>query len=1023
MDTIKKNLSMRRYIVYAGAAILMLCGLVSLLSSCMEEIKVDPDQLLSGEKVSVNFTLNGVTQGDNEVVTRSQSDINPETVVIPLSDGLSVVATLEADQPVATRAVTSNLPENTLLRIVAYLNGTTYHAHADYKVAEGLLTAVAGNLQVTANNNYKFVAYSYNNTTDLPVHDNDSIKNIDPSVDLLWGCYPKNGTLLITESSHENVPVTIRHQFSRITVQATTTEIGSVVNINGISNVSLTPATKVNLSIKDSVLVASGDATQNVSFTGTGLNTPTVTSEPRIVYTNNAEAFQVNIGSLSLYGYNNPFANLTVTFSKQLQRGVSYTVKVRFKKSDDIVNDTPPDNILLYVGAFWKHNQTGERLIRIARPTGTLQQQAAADGVWSATVVIGNDWIVLDRKKSADNAIWTNNPQHSGNESGFDAQHPVSSTQTSVNGVLRPQGSSGYQTDDEYIYFRIGLTGALPNYPTVPARYGMVLLTYKNNTLKHSIWIRQGEDPDLLYNNTDKWSLYNSGNPAGSTVNYPTQAGYFYQWGYSTSVNTPNPVDPVNSTLTNWTSTLNGVYSLHGVCPNSGYDIPSRAQHQVIVNNVNASSSWGYYADGYFDRRSIGNAPGTNSKVSSAVSTYNDQVAYNGRLFFNPATKASIFFPAAGYRLHSIGGGNTVAGGPLNNAGGDGLYMIKETGVDFWNFWVGTGNVSSISHWESTSNGYSIRCVTGSGNTTPTLAVSPNTLTFTHNATTGQNVTVTTNQPSWSASSNQSWAAVSPSLGLNNQTFTVTVQPNNTASTRTATITVSAGGLTRTVTVTQQYIVTIGQNGDSAPRIYITDEVYGGDRKLLLTKDPNNHGAYFQYGSIVGWNYGQTSPSYRGGSWNSNWTYGNNGNTPVVHSAANILADKGDPCRLVGYTADDVYRAARDGKALDNGMWRLPTAQENEIYSNGLGNYTSTPVNGRKHSNGEFLPANGAHQSGSTSWLSYNYAYYWGSTQHGYSGNASTDQAIALYFSNTGSSGSYLSVYQSFANSIRCTHQ
>jgi len=46
-----------------------------------------------------------------------------------------------------------------------------------------------------------------------------------------------------------------------------------------------------------------------------------------------------------------------------------------------------PASILPYVGAFWKHDQTGERLIRIPRPTtGNVN---VADGAWTAAVISG----------------------------------------------------------------------------------------------------------------------------------------------------------------------------------------------------------------------------------------------------------------------------------------------------------------------------------------------------------------------------------------------------------------------------------------------------------------------------------------------------------------------------------------------------------------------------------------------------------------------------------------------------------
>ncbi|MDR2261415.1 MAG: trypsin-like peptidase domain-containing protein [Azoarcus sp.] len=65
------------------------------------------------------------------------------------------------------------------------------------------------------------------------------------------------------------------------------------------------------------------------------------------------------------------------------------------------------------------------------------------------------------------------------------------------------------------------------------------------------------------------------------------------------------------------------------------------------------------------------------------------------------------------------------------------------------------------------------------------------------------NVTVTTNQAQWTATSNQSWLTVSPASGKNGAQATLKVTANTTTASRTGTVTFSAGGKTATVAVTQ----------------------------------------------------------------------------------------------------------------------------------------------------------------------------------------------------------------------------
>ena len=74
-------------------------------------------------------------------------------------------------------------------------------------------------------------------------------------------------------------------------------------------------------------------------------------------------------------------------------------------------------------------------------------------------------------------------------------------------------------------------------------------------------------------------------------------------------------------------------------------------------------------------------------------------------------------------------------------------------------------------------------------------------------ATSSSTVTVNiTTGLSWTASSNQSWLAVSPISGTGNQTFTFTAAANPTAVIRTATVTVSATGV-------DSEIITVNQDG------------------------------------------------------------------------------------------------------------------------------------------------------------------------------------------------------------------
>ena len=321
MNVVNKNFPMWRYICVIGVIIMMLCGITRLLSSCTEEVKIDP--VSSGKMVSVHFKLDDTVYGDNEVLTHSAEELNPETVVVPLIDDLSMVATLEEDLPVNTRSAnTTTLDEGVKLRIVAYENGNTYRKHVDYTV-DNHKNLISSDIFEIPAGSYKFVAYSYN-SSNLPPHNESQITNIDPSNDLLWGCVPN---CQITETKYDVVSIMMSHQLSQVKVVATTDPLG--ININNINTASITPGKMVNLDVKDGALNVGGDATQIIpSWTYSGA---TATSDPRIVFTDKANPFQFHINTLKLQGYSD-FSNVQAEFSKQLVGGTSYTLKVNFRK-------------------------------------------------------------------------------------------------------------------------------------------------------------------------------------------------------------------------------------------------------------------------------------------------------------------------------------------------------------------------------------------------------------------------------------------------------------------------------------------------------------------------------------------------------------------------------------------------------------------------------------------------------------------------------------------------------------------
>ena len=151
----------------------------------------------------------------------------------------------------------------------------------------------------------------------------------------------------------------------------------------------------------------------------------------------------------------------------------------------------------------------------------------------------------------------------------------------------------------------------------------------------------------------------------------------------------------------------------------------STLKTELYTPRILTEVMYGFYADGFFDRRPIqsgvmldGNNRGSGATTRyEGVSLYNAEAAYGGTLIYNPTDNASIFFPAAGRRWH--------LDGSLEYAGGTGYYWSssvapgwtdqssgKEVGTPLGNIWSMEFNYpttqpkSSVYHF-----GYSIRCV------------------------------------------------------------------------------------------------------------------------------------------------------------------------------------------------------------------------------------------------------------------------------------------------------------------------
>ncbi|NDV59154.1 hypothetical protein [Bacteroides sp. 519] len=469
--------------------------------------------------------------------------------------------------------------------------------------------------------------------------------------------------------------------------------------------------------------------------------------------------------------------------------------------------------IKTYVGAFWKHDECEERLIRTALPK-------KYDCDWEATVLKGQDWIRMDTKRGPDHPYGSTagdddrlrdngyglsldpqatNPKNgtTGNSDGY----KVLASTTSVRGST----TEDTPDDERYVYFRIGTTGTIGENDN---RYGLVLFTYTikgrgNNYMgQQYMWIRQGEAPDYLQGSASeadakkpyaRFSPYNltttgyntetSGNKrkgrkklgvqGGRFTEFPSQAGLFslsmfglkYIYADYSEDGTDEFVRHVFHPCSEKDDAIwgSGYYSGADrfwsdyvanlgdsrtdrnpkICPPKYHRMRDGSETALNQNGARIGSEmrqslfgsprlgvtiiaddtfvFGYYADGFFDRRTLTNAPGKDFAAASAVAVDTENVAYIGTLFYNPNNEHSLFFPAAGYISdRAISGENSVYPG-LYNAGREGLYFttsqakVSRTsdGKEYMHTWSLIFNRTQIGTTQITRErrAASIRCV------------------------------------------------------------------------------------------------------------------------------------------------------------------------------------------------------------------------------------------------------------------------------------------------------------------------
>lgn len=312
-----------------------------------------------------------------------------------------------------------------------------------------------------------------------------------------------------------------------------------------------------------------------------------------------------------------------------------------------------------YGSAFWRNDQSGERIIRAYTDPGVY---------WTARVIYGEDFIRLapvDGRTDAE--------IQAGNAEDYQ-----------VDATWKTYLQQPFYTDgpSPTFAFRIALTSTIN--PADKPRYGVVACmapatpgAARGQGQVILVFVRQGEQPEYLFAPTEiyqgaarsysqAFSPYNltvsdpENHPGGSTfadhksmngrgvfTDYPTQQGYLYQWGRDIAI---HPTNPDQNTLINgYTYDYSAPYQ--EVCP-PGYmlavtDESNSAYQHSLLPNTDKSTQREHdclCADGFYDRQ-------IPSRTNAQLVGTGHQTASPGSVYYNPKTRANIFFPKAIARI------------------------------------------------------------------------------------------------------------------------------------------------------------------------------------------------------------------------------------------------------------------------------------------------------------------------------------------------------------------------------------
>lgn len=285
--------------------------------------EMQEDESIEGAAVPLNILIGNYEDFDDISSPKTRSAETVQTFVQPLDStkdtGINVVTTIElipTERLIQTRA---NMNNNSRFRMVIFNSAGNQVADNQYTVNGNTATLVSGAVPMLVSGTYKFVSYTYNQST-LPSLGN--IANVNNQDDFATYCITKN-----VSESNNTITVAFKRQMSQFEL---------AVSASGFSN---------NSATYNSALVTNlnTDGTWNIN-NGSSDDTGLIASGTGniVCYNNNqykvlpvSRSLSISFTNLNIGGTN--YGEKSVLAPVNFVRKGNYRITIQFTSSDYII--------------------------------------------------------------------------------------------------------------------------------------------------------------------------------------------------------------------------------------------------------------------------------------------------------------------------------------------------------------------------------------------------------------------------------------------------------------------------------------------------------------------------------------------------------------------------------------------------------------------------------------------------------------------------------------------------------------